>query len=373
VRLRHLTAWPQAESERTALRVAWQRLLQRCTPVSIFQTFEWHEAWWTTFGHGCELHLLLVEDDVGLRAIAPFVIETRPGLWRAQRCLTLLGTRNHASDYADVIVPRGDTQAAQAVLDWVIANPVDWHSLQLENIPGDSPTLARYAEHAALPQTLLQFAAAAPARRLGDAAENRALLQKKSLRRHVNGFRRDGGVALRRLREPAEIDAHLEGLFEQHCRRWANTPTPSLFNDPQQREFYRAVAARLDPESELNFSVVLWRDAPIAYHFGFERDGVFTWYKPSFEPSLAKRSPGEVLLALLFEDAIERGLREFDFTVGDESFKYRFANIERQVYRLRVYRHLSARLPALARHTLKRWIRRSPHGAPSAAGTHPDH
>jgi CelD/BcsL family acetyltransferase involved in cellulose biosynthesis len=70
---------------------------------------------------------------------------------------------------------------------------------------------------------------------------------------------------------------------------------------------------------------------PIAYHFGFELDGVLTWYKPSFDPELQQRSPGEVLIKLLLDDALARDLDEFDFTVGSEAFKFRFANLIRQV------------------------------------------
>lgn len=39
------------------------------------------------------------------------------------------------------------------------------------------------------------------------------------------------------------------------------------------------------------------------------------------------------------EDAIDRKLTEFDFTVGDEAFKYRFANLERRNLTFTVFRN----------------------------------
>jgi CelD/BcsL family acetyltransferase involved in cellulose biosynthesis len=54
--------------------------------------------------------------------------------------------------------------------------------------------------------------------------------------------------------------------------------------------------------------------------------GSFLWYKPSFQISLARRSPGEVLLRQLLLTAYAEGAATFDFGIGDEPFKYRFAS-----------------------------------------------
>ena len=53
--------------------------------------------------------------------------------------------------------------------------------------------------------------------------------------------------------------------------------------------------------------------------------GIFLWYKPSFAVDLAQRSPGEVLLRRLLLQAMEENARMFDFGLGDEAFKSRFA------------------------------------------------
>lgn len=45
-----------------------------------------------------------------------------------------------------------------------------------------------------------------------------------------------------------------------------------------------------------------------------------------------------MLLKFLLEDAIGRGLEEFDFTVGSEAFKYRFSNLTRSNDRIIVFR-----------------------------------
>ena len=102
-------------------------------------------------------------------------------------------------------------------------------------------------------------------------------------------------------------------------------------------EFYRGLVEGLDPRSDLRFAVLQAGDIPLAYHLGFEVAGKFIWYKPTFDINYWDWSPGEVLIGRLLEYASGRAVAEFDFTLGDESFKYRFANVVRRLYTLKLY------------------------------------
>jgi CelD/BcsL family acetyltransferase involved in cellulose biosynthesis len=64
---------------------------------------------------------------------------------------------------------------------------------------------------------------------------------------------------------------------------------------------------------------------PVAFHLGFCYRGEYMWYKPTFDVELARSSPGEVLLRQLLLAALEEGANVFDFGLGDEAFKARFA------------------------------------------------
>jgi CelD/BcsL family acetyltransferase involved in cellulose biosynthesis len=82
----------------------------------------------------------------------------------------------------------------------------------------------------------------------------------------------------------------------------------------------------------LRFTRIDWNGKAIAFHFGFSYGGVYLWYKPSFDISLARRSPGEVLLRQLFLAAASEGAHTFDFGLGDEAFKDRFATRRDRVH-----------------------------------------
>ena len=79
---------------------------------------------------------------------------------------------------------------------------------------------------------------------------------------------------------------------------------------------------------------VEWNGQPLAFHFGMNYRGSYLWYKPSFAIELARHSPGEVLLRQLLLTAIEENARVFDFGIGDEAFKYRFAT---EINRIRTW------------------------------------
>ena len=121
---------------------------------------------------------------------------------------------------------------------------------------------------------------------------------------------------------------------------WAQSGSPSQFLDPAQQVFYRELVRGAFRHGWLRFDVVLFNGAPLAFHFGFEYQRRFIWYKPTFDVQFASRSPGEVLIKFLLDDAIRKGLEEFDFAVGSEAFKYRFANRIRTNVRLIAFRSI---------------------------------
>jgi CelD/BcsL family acetyltransferase involved in cellulose biosynthesis len=64
-------------------------------------------------------------------------------------------------------------------------------------------------------------------------------------------------------------------------------------------------------------------ERPVAAAYGFEDGAGYYLYNSAYDPAAGDASPGIVLLAMLIEGAIERGMRVFDFLKGDEEYKFR--------------------------------------------------
>ena len=240
------------------------------------------------------------------------------------------------SDYLDLLIARDvpevvAREAAGRILDAAFEAGASHVLMPGVPIDGVTPVRLRSAghhvtEYRATPAPTMDMAAASGAAR------------KKSLRRHTNKLSREGNLSFVTSTTADAIDPRLYGFFEQHVARWAATPTPSLFNDPRNREFYHELVGRLAPRGSVRLLEVVLDGRVVAAHLGFVHGGRYTWYKPTFDPAYAKFSPGEVLLKRLIEDAQSEPVAEFDFTVGDEPFKLRFATRVRTVVDLRVDR-----------------------------------
>lgn len=308
---------------------AWTALLARAGNHSVFQTFAWHACWWKAFRASHELFVILAYAGSQLVGIAPMMIvrERRPiGLMRSQVCF--IGSLNHASDYCDFITDPAVAQVLPALLEEINAGGGACKRIELSHFPSHSPNktelLAYFERRDAL--ITVEFQADAPVRILGDTHADRKAANKSSLKRHTRFFEKSGDLCFHRCTSESEIMGYLDVFFEQHKARRAHAGSPSQFDDPAQKVFYRDLVREISRHGWLRFDVVLFDGAPLAFHFGFEYQRRFIWYKPTFNVQFAARSPGEVLLKFLLDDAIEKKLEEFDFTVGSEPFKYRFAN-----------------------------------------------
>lgn len=308
----------------------WNALVARNETNTVFQTYEWFDAWWRTFGRARKLFLLIVRDGDRIIGFAPLMRRRGAFGWRE---LAFIGSGN--ADYLDFVLPEQKPRALAAISSFLRSSWRRWDRLALGNIPAHSSTRAGLdASAAGTRRDGLHFVDEAqvicPTLALSANPEfAQKLIRKYSLRRPLNWFSKRGRLKFRHVKDANEVESLLPAFYEQHRRRWKALGKRSQFTQTMQMRFYGALATTMAQRGWLQFSVVEFNDEPIAFHFGFDYSDCLTWYKPSFDVRFAEHSPGLLLTRYLIEDGLRRGRREFDFTVGDESFKKRFATSER--------------------------------------------
>ena len=313
----------------------WNALVSANETNTVFQTFEWFDAWWKAFGAGSELYLLVVREAGTIIGFAALMQARSVFGWRE---LKFVGSGN--ADYQDFVLPREKPRAIAAICEFLRARWTRWDRLALGNVPEDSSTMPLFlaaAEDAGL-RVVIEARVTCPTLRIQeDPAHARRMIEKYSLRRPHNWFARRGAVSFRHVQQVDEVIGFLPAFFEQHRQRWQAVGKPSLFTQWRQQKFYEGLARALHSRGWLQFSVVEFNGAPIAFHFGFDYQGCVTWYKPSFDVRYAQHSPGLLLTRELIEDGLRRERVELDFTAGDEAFKERFATRERHTHFIGVY------------------------------------
>ena len=308
---------------------AWDRVIAMSATRSIFQTLAWQRSWWKAFGRG-HLLLIVVYESEQLIGIAP--------LFADQGMVYFVGSGG--SDYLDFIGMFSNPQLFLSVLKLARAHAPDFVGFRFYHIPEGSPTIPLLV--AIAPELGLscfdEGTLDAPSLRFQDwPVAKRLPSQKKSLVRHEHALRKMGQLAVDHFSEASQIEPLLPAFFDQHIKRWAATPFPSLFLDQKQCGFYNIFTQTISSRGWLRFTRVSIDNQPIAFHIGFLFQDSFLWYKPSFEIRFADKSPGEVLIrSLLIQSQIE-GVQVFDFGLGDEPFKERFTTEIRRVRTLSLY------------------------------------
>ena len=311
----------------------WNRLMERGSTRTVFQTHEWNDAWLAAFAGQWRPLTLLVHYNKQLVAIAPFVVE-RTGIGRPR--VALQGHGN--ADYQDVI-GLAKRPIVYAVLR-ELAQRVPDAIVDLAHVPASSPSVSAipHAARAAGLWPLRRGESVCPTLLLrGHEEHARRLVNRYSVRRPLNYFSRFGPVVARRITAQEEVLARLPDFFDQHVRRWRETSTPSLFRRPEPRRFFEEMVRRLSAPGWLDFSVIELAGRPLAYHFGFRYGNLLTWYKPSFEVEVARHSPGILMIRHLIERSLDEGLDEVDFTIGTEQFKSRYTNRSRVNFSWRLF------------------------------------
>lgn len=173
----------------------------------------------------------------------------------------------------------------------------------------------------------------APAMRLS-VPESR--INRSSFRRVENRLARHGKVEFHQWTTPDDVVARLPAFFDQHQQRWKGTRCEQFFAEVAHRELFVRLAESVGQTPWLRFSELRLNGELAASHFGFRYGDRFLWYKPAYDTELSKLSPGIVLIHRLIEQAVAEGASEFDFTIGGEAFKSRYADFERSVTDLHV-------------------------------------
>jgi hypothetical protein len=96
------------------------------------------------------------------------------------------------------------------------------------------------------------------------------------------------------------------------------------FDDPIKRQFYDSLVAAVP--SPMNVAVLHVGGRIVAEHCGFVWRGELAMGIPGFDVLEHRRSPGLVLLSLLFPALAAEGVRGVDFTPGLDPYKERLSN-----------------------------------------------
>jgi CelD/BcsL family acetyltransferase involved in cellulose biosynthesis len=313
----------------SAVETEW-RAFEQSAHCTAFQTFDWLATWQRCVGvhHGVTPALVVGRDREGETL---FILPMSVGPARFARELTFFGT--DLCDYnAPLLAPRfaGQLKPAQFAELWrnvtahLQCDPRWRHDLvRLEKMPEtvgaqENPMLAI----AVTPHP--SGAYATPLAESWDAfyAAKRSPSTRRRDRTKRNRLGDFGAVTTTKLESTEDLLQALAVLMQQKAQSLGRMGITNFFDRPGHADFYRALVS--DPRNKhlVDVSELEVGGHIAAVNVGLTfRDSYYHIMSSYTDAEMARFGPGAIHLHDVLRNAIDRGFKLFDFTVGDEPYK----------------------------------------------------
>ena len=312
-----------------ALGSVWNRLVEEARIDHPFLSHEWVRTWWSCFGAGNRLHVLVVRAGDRVIAIAPLMLTSARMYGLKVRKIGFIA--NIHTPRFDLIIGEQGSEAYRAIWDYLSNDDRLWDVLELIQVPFDSATLKELPLLASQNGDLsgIWHAEDCPC---VDLAQGWSKLLKSLSHNH----RSQMGKRLRRLQKIGEVRLEIisggdnvQRLLEEglaiEAAAWKAKSGTAILCRPELVRFYRQfadAAARLDI-LRLVFLTVGCKRIAFAYAL-FHKNKIYV-LKSGYDPEYAPYSPYLLLCHLLFEEACKRGIAEYEFLGMGDAWKLRWA------------------------------------------------
>ena len=312
----------------------WNYLITLCSVNSPFLTCQWQKIWWEHGNQDRHLRILTVSEESGrLCGIAPLYLEEKEG----EQKLMLLGSSD-LCDYLDFIVAKGEEERFyHTLLLYLLSSPPRKIILCLNSLQYQSSTLSFLKEMAPGKGYTLDI-------HLEDTAPSLSLplnfesylerLSKKArheIKRKIRKAEKEVRISFRRINHPSQVIEAMP-LFLNLFRKSAGKK--SKFLNRQRERFFLNIAQEFSRMGWLELFSLSFDEKEVAYLLCFHYQDTLYLYNSAYDPTYASFSPGIVAIAYCLEDAINRGVKRFDFLRGSEAYKYHFGGQDRNLYTL---------------------------------------
>jgi len=135
-----------------------------------------------------------------------------------------------------------------------------------------------------------------------------------------------------------DIPKDFQELFRLHNLRRESIHEGSAFSGEISLNFHMDIGRQFLENGWLQLYFLTLDDQSAASIYCYDYGGKMYYYQAGFDPGYEKMSVGVIVMWKCIENAISRGLREFDFLRGDELYKTRWTKSLRTTTHVSAYR-----------------------------------
>jgi CelD/BcsL family acetyltransferase involved in cellulose biosynthesis len=307
----------------------WERLFGVDELATPFNSPGWGRAWLEHWSPSAEPWLMRVRDGDRVAGIAPLAL--RRDL--PARLVAMIG--KDPGDYWDVIAAPEDRERVALSVGAELARLAPrWDAGILNCFPPGSGTLDRFASaglrvsprasvispRIELPETFDAYLSALPSS------------HRQNLRRHLR--RLDSGeVSLREISDGAEMSEVMQRWRTLRSLQW-QVSGKQISASHEQDHFHRFMLDAVTRLVGVQLAVVWefsWQERIVGVYVNFADDRSFYWYLGGFDPDCARLGLGKIAVGAAIRASIAAGRRVFDFTRGEDAYKYWYGATDRHL------------------------------------------
>jgi CelD/BcsL family acetyltransferase involved in cellulose biosynthesis len=314
----------------------WNRLVEEAKIDHPFASHEWLQSWWKCFGNGNKLHVLLIKAGDRPIAIAPLMVSV--GRMYGVRVRKIGFMANVHTPRFDFIVADRPRIVYQTIWQHLLKSANLWDVVELIQILFDSTTLKELPRLAAKDNFLTGIWHSEDCPYVDFAQGWNALLRSLShnhrsqMGKRLRRLRRIGPVNLEVISGPENMQQLLDEGLGIEAAAWKMRAGTAIISHPDLVCFYRDVAEGMSKLGILRLIFLKVAGTRIAFAYAlFHKNKIYV-LKAGYRPDYAAYSPYLLLCHLLFQDACERGISEYEFLGGSDAWKLHWADNTKSQY-----------------------------------------
>jgi CelD/BcsL family acetyltransferase involved in cellulose biosynthesis len=328
------------------LRQEWNEL-HEASGAGLFNSWEWLFSWWHRIGQDRAPWILTARDPNGrLEGLMALGLERRRVAGRVVRRLAFLGETHVGSDYLDVIARSGNEEAIARAFGLAIrAAAPSWDVLDLLDLHDDSVTLLALRDAFApgefderVTERYLCPFETFEAGETFDAFLRRTGRRDNYLRRR-KWLEKQDGFRITCARTPEALARPMAEFQRLHSLRWLSDGGSQGIKGPSVEAFHRDATQWLAERGKVRIYTLELGGRALASVYGLVHGDEFIYFQSGYDPEWRSKSVGLVLVGETFRDAIESGLRGYDFLRGTETYKSDWTSKQRRTVALRIHAH----------------------------------
>lgn len=298
----------------------WNELAERARTAHLFNSHDWLVAWWGAFAEADDrLRVYAVRRDGRLLAVLPLM----------RRGRTMRSLFNHYLGRTDVLVdPKDETALLRELFGAIHADRGLWNTLELMQVPEDSPTVAALGDGVADPLRIHAVRnITSPFLRTCNRSYDDWYKSRFSGRRRQQDRRKWrqaeklGETVLVVHTDPEPALAAFERGVEVEARSWKGEAKSAMKHDERVLRFMRDVVHRFASAGRVRLIEMTVDGDQAAFLLGFVLGDTFYFHKTGYDPAKKDASPGRHVLLAAIRRTFEESLARFDFLGAADPYK----------------------------------------------------